>query len=188
VSERSKLIHKLRNNLDSRTAYIKAKLGVLVPSQVRALRLQSDMPRQSDLAKAAEMHQSRISMFETPGASNLTLETLARLAAAFKVGLVVKFAPFSEMLRWENEYSQDAFHVTAIDADLDFIEPEVAQGGTESVSDSAAVALSGLPQSEQTAADLRPPRMPAAQFYDPLLREGWNEAISRYPGTSARVC
>jgi hypothetical protein len=63
-------------------------------------------------------------MFETPGAANVTLETLAKLAAAFKVGLIVDFVPFSEMLRWENRYSQDTFDVTRIDQDIDFIGPE----------------------------------------------------------------
>jgi transcriptional regulator with XRE-family HTH domain len=80
------------------------------------------MPRQSDLARAAQMQQSRVSMFETPGAANFTLETLARLAAVFKVGLVVDFVPFSEMLHWENSFSQDSFDVTKIDADREFIE------------------------------------------------------------------
>lgn len=96
-----------------------------MPSQIRALRLKSEMPRQSDLAKAAGVHQSRISMFETPGAANMTLETLAQLAAAFKVGLVVKFVPFSEMLTWENAFSQDAFDVVKIDADREFLQPNL---------------------------------------------------------------
>ncbi len=124
MSERSKRIFRLLTSLDSRTSYIRAKLSILVPSQIRALRLKSDMPRQLDLAHAAEMHQSRISMFETPGAANLTLETLSRLAAAFKVGVIVKFVPFSEMLRWENQYSQDTFDVTKLSADIDFLNPE----------------------------------------------------------------
>lgn len=122
MDERSKTISRLRSDLDSRTSYIKAKLNVLVPSKIKALRLKSDMPRQSDLARAAQMHQSRVSMFETPGAANFTLETLAKLAAVFKVGLVVDFVPFSEMLHWENSYSQDSFDVTKIDADREFIE------------------------------------------------------------------
>lgn len=63
-------------------------------------------------------------MFETPGAANMTLETLSRLAAAFKVGLVVKFVPFSEMLRNENQYSQDQFFVTPLDRDIEFLDPE----------------------------------------------------------------
>jgi hypothetical protein len=82
------------------------------------------MPRQSDLAKNAKMHQSRISMFETPGASNMTLETLSKLAATFRVGLIVKFVPFSEMLEWENNFSQDALNVTKIEEDQKFLEPK----------------------------------------------------------------
>ena|SRR5579883_2077611 len=124
MSERSKTISRLCRDLNSRTSYIKAKLGVLVPSQIKALRLRSNMPRQSDLAREVGAHQSRISMFETPGAANMTLETLSRLAAAFKVGLVVKFVPFSEMLRWENRYSQDTFDVTRIEDDEEFINPD----------------------------------------------------------------
>src|SRR5208337_4706095 len=99
---------------------------ILVPSQIRALRLKSDtMPRQSDLARVAGLHQSRISKFETPGDANVTLETLARLAAALKVGLVVKFVPFSEMLRWENGFSQDQFDVARIEEDTTFCTPEL---------------------------------------------------------------
>ena len=123
MNERSNLIFKLVSDIDTRTAYIRAKLGTLVPAQIRALRLKSDMPRQADLAKAADMQQSRISMFETPGAANVTLETLSRLAAAFEVGVVVKFVPFSEMLRWENGFSQDHFNVKKITADTAFLSP-----------------------------------------------------------------
>jgi transcriptional regulator with XRE-family HTH domain len=85
------------------------------------------MPRQSDLAKAAGLHQSRISMFETPGAANMTIETLARLAAAFKVGLMVRFVPFSEMLRWENDYSQDHLSVTPLAEDEMFLNPPAVE-------------------------------------------------------------
>ena len=126
MNERSKLYLSCGIRLNLEQLYIKAKLGVLVPSQIRSLRLQSEMPRQSDLAHAANLHQSRISMFETPGAANVTLETLAKLAAAFKVGLVVKFVPFHEMLRWENDYSQDTFRVTTIDNDVEFENPNAA--------------------------------------------------------------
>jgi transcriptional regulator with XRE-family HTH domain len=124
MSERSKTISRLRSEFDARTSYVMAKLSILVPSKIRALRLKSNMPRQRDLANEAKLHQSRISMFETPGAANVTLETLAKLAAAFKVGLKVEFVPFSEMLRWENSYSQDTYDVTRIDDDFEFICPE----------------------------------------------------------------
>lgn len=124
MSERSKLISKLLTDRKARFAYIRAKLGALVPSQIRALRLRSGMPRQADLAKLASMQQSRVSMLETPGA-NVTIETLASLAAVFKVGLVVKFVPFSEMLKWENSFSQDSFSVLPLNDDTDFLSPSL---------------------------------------------------------------
>lgn len=131
MTERSKLIDRLKKDKKFRAAYINAKLGVLVPAQIRGLRLKSNnppMPRQKDLAREAEMQQSRISMFETPGAANVTLETLANLASALRSGLVVKFAPFSEMLKWENEFSQDTFDVVRLDNDTEFIAPARTPG------------------------------------------------------------
>lgn len=123
VSERSSRISRLLHSRESRTAYIKAKLGVLVPAQIRALRLKRDMPRQKDLARAAGMQQSRISLIETPGAANITLETLSKLGATFGTGVVVKFVPFSEMLRWENSFSPDAFDAIRIELDEAFLAP-----------------------------------------------------------------
>jgi transcriptional regulator with XRE-family HTH domain len=138
MNERSTLISKLKDDRMARAAYIKSKLGVLVPSQIRALRFKSNMPRQSDLAEAAAMQQSQISMFETPGAANVTLATLARLAAAFKVGLVVKFVPFSEMLQWENAFAQDEFNVVRLDEDIVFHTP-IVQSTVRGVEGAAAL-------------------------------------------------
>jgi transcriptional regulator with XRE-family HTH domain len=125
MSERSEIISKLLKNRTSREAYIGAKLKVLIPSQIRALRLKSPTPRQEDLAKAADMKQSRISAMETPGAVNFNLETLVRLASALRVGLLVKFASFSEMLQWENDFTQDQFDVVTLDRDESFQRGEV---------------------------------------------------------------
>ncbi len=122
MSGRAKMVSKLKTERVSRAAYMKGKLSVLIPAQIRALRLKSETPRQEDLAREAEMKQSRISTMENPGAVNFNLETLIRLASALKVGLVVKFVSFSDMLRWENECSQDAFNVVTIDDDFAFQE------------------------------------------------------------------
>jgi hypothetical protein len=69
------------------------------------------------------MKQSRISAMETPGAVNFNLETLVRIASTLKVGLVVRFVPFSEMLRWENGFNQDQFDVVILENDTEFIRP-----------------------------------------------------------------
>ena len=172
MSERSKIISKLKANFQARAAYIQAKVGTLVPSQIRALRLKSKMGRQADLAKAAHMHQSRISMFETPGA-NPTLSTLSVIAAALNVGLVVKFVPFSEMLNWENGFSQDSFSVTGLDEDREFLNPLptpqfVRFGATTTLEES----VESLIFRTRISAPLR---VPSYTVYDPFIGTKQNE-------------
>jgi transcriptional regulator with XRE-family HTH domain len=75
---------------------------------------------QQALAQEVEMKQSRISAMERPG-TRFNIETLVRLASIFQVGLVVKFVSFSEMLKWENSFSQDEFNVQRIDSDAEFL-------------------------------------------------------------------
>jgi DNA-binding Xre family transcriptional regulator len=85
------------------------------------------MPKQKDLARESEMYQSRISMFETPG-TNITLETLSRIAAGLRCGLIVKFVRFSDMLHWENSFSPDTFNVTRLTEDEVFLDPAASHG------------------------------------------------------------
>jgi transcriptional regulator with XRE-family HTH domain len=115
ASERSQLIEKLKN-WKYYEAYIRASINVNLPSQIRALRLKQEMT-QKDLASEAQMKQPRISAMEKPGATRFNIETLVRLAVAFRVGLIVKFVPLSEMLAWENGFSQDSFNVVTFEED-----------------------------------------------------------------------
>ena len=48
---------------------------------------------------------------EKPGGAHFTLETLKRLAEAFDVALVVRFAPFSELLDWSRNFNPESFQV-----------------------------------------------------------------------------
>lgn len=122
MSERSDLISRLCNERDFRGSYLRAKLNVLISSQIFALR-KCFFGTQEAFAEATDMKQSRISAMETPGATNFNLETLIRVAATSKVGLIVKFVPFSEMLRWDNSFVQDEFGVIQIDKDIEFLTP-----------------------------------------------------------------
>ena len=47
------------------------------------------------------MRQPRIAALENPDTGGINLATLVRIAKAFDVGLVVRFAPFSELIDWE---------------------------------------------------------------------------------------
>src|SRR2546421_416436 len=99
-----------------RASYLRSKIAVNLSSQIHALRNKQDMT-QTELAAEAGMKQSRISGMERPGEVQFNIDTLVRLAAAFKVGLVVKFAPYSEVLNWNASFSQDAFNVVTVDQD-----------------------------------------------------------------------
>ena len=125
MSERSRWIDKLTSRMESRASYIRGKINVLVPAQLHALRLRNGK-KQRELAHMAGMKQSRISAMECPGAVNFNLETLIRMAATFKVGLKVEFVPFSEMLRWETGFYQDAFNVVPIEHDTRFLQFETS--------------------------------------------------------------
>lgn len=123
------------------------------------------MPRQTDLARATGLHQSRISVFETPGAANVTLETLAKIAAGFKVGLIVKFVPFSEMLRWEDNYSQDTFDVLPrLEQDEEFLNPAPADDEPLSM---VAAAGAGVGADNLGGEERKPPQ--SAQGDGPML-------------------
>ncbi len=123
MKDKSELISRLKRDDKFRISYIRAKLNVNLPAQIRALRKNQNMT-QALLAEEADMKQSRISAMERPGAVGFNMDTLIRLAAALKVALVVKFIPFSELLKWENEFSQDTFKVIDIDKDFAFSAPQ----------------------------------------------------------------
>ena len=121
MSDRSEMISRLKGSKKYRAAYVRAKAHANIPSQIRALRLRRGIT-QEDLAREAEMKQPRISAMERPGETQFNLETLIRLATAFKVGLIVRFASYSEMLRWENEFTQDSFDVIDLEKDTAFLQ------------------------------------------------------------------
>lgn len=194
MSERSRWIARLTENIDARNSYVRAKLDVLLPAQIRALRLRREW-KQAELANEAGMKQSRISAMETPGAVNFNLETLVRVAAAFKVGLIVKFVPFSEILSWENRFSQDSFDVVKIDNDIAFQReeqelPAVArrvefrfwvQSNQQKRNESSFELTLGRAQRGQELTQQQPSPIPAA-LLSPGAIGGTSEASSGSPG------
>jgi len=55
---------------------------------------------QEELAKRVGMNQNAISRLENPFYGKPTITTLKRLATAFDVALIVRFAPFGELVDW----------------------------------------------------------------------------------------
>jgi transcriptional regulator with XRE-family HTH domain len=145
-SRKSELIDRLISSRRDRESYLRSTLNTLIPSQIKALRLREPWT-QKELGEAAGMLQARVSASEKPGAVAFALETLIRYAAAFKVGLQVRFVPLSEMLEWENSYSQDKFKVTKIEDDDAFIEQDddAAEQLTHTVNSVQSIAAIGAP-------------------------------------------
>jgi transcriptional regulator with XRE-family HTH domain len=110
------LTTKLQNK-EYREAFIASLINIELPFQVRALREERGWT-QSQLAEKAGMLQPRISAVETPGKGKLNLETLLRLASAFDIGLIVRFALFTEVIKWVDKFSPDTFSVKSFDEDM----------------------------------------------------------------------
>ena len=98
--------------------------------------------KQSELGRDADMKQARISSLERIGEVSFSIETLIRLASAFRVGLIVKFAPISEMLDWENNFAPDEFDVVPLENDEAFLHPE-RSGSQRSASSGLSAAMLG---------------------------------------------
>ena len=57
------------------------------------------------------MLQPRICAMEQAGYGDFTLNTLKKLASAFDVGLLVRFAAFGELVNWVDNFSPDTYSV-----------------------------------------------------------------------------
>jgi transcriptional regulator with XRE-family HTH domain len=124
MSAKSELVEKLKNK-KYRSAYIRSQINVGIPMQIKFLRENLGWT-QGALGKKAGMKQPRISAMERPGEVRFNIETLIRLASAFDVGLVVRFASYSEMLRLESQFNPNTFTIPSFDRDVALRHQELA--------------------------------------------------------------
>ncbi len=101
----------------------------LLAFQIRALREQREWS-QKKLGRMSNMAQERVSILEDPNAeSKPTLNTLLRLAAAFDVGLDVRFVPFSKIIDGSFNNTPIALQVPGFEEELQ--EPEKCVGAND---------------------------------------------------------
>lgn len=142
MSTTSKTAEKLRDP-EYRKAFVSSQINVGIPFQLRAL-MKARGWTQADLAKRSDMLQPRISGLLTPGRTRPNIDTLRRLAEAFDCGLVVRFAPFSELVRWSEGFDPEAFAVPDFENDAGFVErKEPAVAGMSTANVAAMVMASG---------------------------------------------
>lgn len=61
---------------------------------------------------------------EDPNYSKFALATLKQLASTFDIGLVVRFVPISDLVKWELNLSSDSLKVLSFDEESYFQEKE----------------------------------------------------------------
>ncbi|MBN1176653.1 MAG: helix-turn-helix transcriptional regulator [Dehalococcoidales bacterium] len=90
-----------------RNQFIDEHIDVGIAFQIRSLRNRQQL-KQSDLAQQMDVKQPLISAWENPNYGKYTLGTLKELAKAFDVGLLVRFVPFSKLVDWTVNLTNDA--------------------------------------------------------------------------------
>lgn len=111
---RKTLAKKLLENRSFRKQYVWEQLKRSLPFQMRTMR---DMRKWSQERTARELNktQSVISRFESPAYGRMTLQTLVEIAEGFDVGLLIKFVPFSRLVREYEDVSFAALSVASVD-------------------------------------------------------------------------
>jgi transcriptional regulator with XRE-family HTH domain len=174
VNTKATLIRKLKTSKEYRDAFVDSEISVGLPFQIRALR-DSRGWSQKDLADATSMLQPRICAMEQAGYGNFTLNTLKKLAAAFDVALVVKFAPFAELIKWAESFSPDTFAVPSAADDpmltknQDLTDPRVVQSDLPAITDHQLqqLAQEAYASANQTLGGLRAAAMQGMQGNSP---------------------
>jgi ribosome-binding protein aMBF1 (putative translation factor) len=145
-------------------AFISSRIGQTIAAQVRVLRQREQMS-QADLAKCLGTSQNAIYRLENPRYIKHNTSTLKRVAEFFKVGLIVRFAPLSEIVDWTNNLSETSINVPDLTHDtgfVDFEEPESVEADRIArlltVNDvNAASGAANAPTSQQRSESLGDP-------------------------------
>lgn len=106
LNHKERLLEQLKN-ADYRRGFIEGHAKDTIAFQLRTLRKAMEW-EQRDVAERlgnAKL-QPMISRYENPDYGRYSISTLLELAAVFDVALVVRFAPFSELVGWD--WSSDA--------------------------------------------------------------------------------
>jgi transcriptional regulator with XRE-family HTH domain len=77
---------------------------------------------QKDLARHLGTSQSAVYRLENPRYDRHSVSTLKKIAEFFDVGLIVRFAAFSEIAAWALAMSDQAIDIPDFDRDTGFIE------------------------------------------------------------------
>ncbi len=128
---KQKLLEELEDK-EYREAFVNEHIDTGIPFQLHALREHKDWT-QKELGEKSGMAQESISRSEDPNYGKFTLKTLKRLASAFDVALIVRFAPISELVEYELNLNPQSLHALSYEDDSYFKEALLSNDFKESV-------------------------------------------------------
>ncbi len=114
-ARRDQIVSSLRDK-EYRDLFVEEEIDTGLSFQIRALR-QSRGWSQEELAERVNMAQETVSRLENLSYGKYTLSTLKRLASAYDVALVVRFAPFSQLVDWVANLSPEDLAVPDFEHD-----------------------------------------------------------------------
>lgn len=116
-------LERLKNKA-YRDAYVQSHIDQGLAFQIKALRNQRNMTQEQLAAKLGLSSQSAIVRYEDPSYGKLSIAKIKQLGAAFDVGILIKFVPFSRFLN-ETEYLSDAaLRAKSFDQELSVLEED----------------------------------------------------------------
>jgi len=124
TSARRRQIAASLQDKEGRDLFVAEEIDTGLSFQIRAMRLARHWS-QLELGRRIGMTQEGISRLENPDYGKFTLSTLKRLASAFDVALMVRFAPFSQIVDRTVELSPEDITVPDFDHDSG-LEPDTA--------------------------------------------------------------
>lgn len=108
------LTKKLLNSKKFRDAFVWEHLKRSLPFQARTMRDERGWTQE----KAGEVlgkPQSVISRYESPDYGRVNVQTLLEIASGYDVGLLIKFVPFSRLVREYEDVSAKALSAKSVD-------------------------------------------------------------------------
>jgi transcriptional regulator with XRE-family HTH domain len=154
MNRRPDLMTRLRNRA-YRQSYISSIINSTIAYQIRGLRKERGLD-QAAFGKLVGMKQTAISRLENPDYGNLSVNTLKRIAKALDIALIVRFAPYSDVVRWRLGMSQRDMVPPAFvnDSALSSAATTSFRGNTGAIAQTQARTSARLVSSGSTAAQL----------------------------------
>lgn len=112
------LVKKLKNR-EYRDAFVESHVRNGIAFQLRSMRNARGWDQKKLAAAMGNAKlQPVISRYENPDYGKYSLETLLKLARAFDVGLIVRFGRFSELMRWDDQISEENLNIPSFEQEM----------------------------------------------------------------------